>query len=93
VPTEEAKVDSMLDLRDVLPGERWRRIDSAIRLLEDRGEDWRLKLLLDDTPEGAALVRRLLARGRLRYDTSREPGGGQSVVVGPGPMARAPLTA
>lgn len=87
VEPEQSRVDDMLDLLAVPPEERWPRISAAIqRLDEQRGRQWKLKLLLPDGPETAAEMPLLIAqfgRAGLRYDSAREPGGVQGTVLAP----------
>jgi len=79
--------DGMLDLQSVPREAHWDRVSTAIRRLDDeRGRPWRLKLLIQDTPEEAAVLPGLVAHlghAGLVYDFVREPGGGQGVVIGP----------
>ena len=81
----------MLDLQGVPSGEQWGRIRAAAHRLDgDRGRDWRLKVLLADTPEEAGALPPLIDRLRmagLQHDAVREPGGIQGVVITP---ARSP---
>ncbi len=81
------RIDDMLDLQSVPSGERWGRIQSAVRRLDgERGRDWRLKLLLADTPEEAGAFPPLVTRLRLaglQHDAVREPGGIQGIVITP----------
>jgi hypothetical protein len=88
------RLDGMLDLQGVPSTERWNRIHSAVlRLDGERAGDWRLKVLLPDTPEEAGLLPHLmrqLAHSGLAHDSVREPGGGQGIVIAP---ARAPALA
>jgi hypothetical protein len=80
-------LDGMLDLQAVPAVERWRRVVDAIQRLDrERGGRWRLKLIIPDTPEEAAILPDLVARlgqAGLAHDSSREPGGGQGIVVAP----------
>ena len=75
--------DGMLDLQSVPREAHWYRDSSAIRRLDDeRGRPWRLKLLIQDTPEAATVLPGLVAElghAGLVYDFVREPGGGQGV--------------
>jgi hypothetical protein len=81
----------MLDLQSVPPTEQWERVAHAVRRLHvERGPEWRLKLLLPDTPESAGATPHLvshLARAGLRHDAMREPGGVQGIVVTPRPAS------
>lgn len=80
-------VDAMVDLVGVAQGERWGRVGQAVQRLErERGDRWRLKLLLPDTPDEASTVPRLVALlggAGLAHDSFREPGGVQGMVVTP----------
>jgi hypothetical protein len=97
VTPRPSRVDGMLDLLAVPQGERWARVEGAIRRLDDeRGRSWRLKLLLPDTPEEASALPRLVARlgdAGLAHDSVREPGGAQSMVVAPRAPAAVPAAA
>ncbi len=87
IGTGREHIDDMLDLQSVPAEERWARIRSAARRLDDeRGHDWRLKILLADTPEEAGALPPLVTRLRLaglQHDSVREPGGIQGMVITP----------
>jgi hypothetical protein len=93
--------DGMLDLQGVPREAHWDRVSTAIRRLDDeRGRPWHLKLLIQDTPEEAAVLHGLVAElghAGLVYDFVREPGGGQGVIITPrqnaGTRTRAPVAA
>lgn len=93
--------DGMLDLQSVPKEAHWDRVSMAIRRLdEERGRPWHLKLLIQDTPEEAAVLPALVAElghAGLVYDFVREPGGGQGVIITPrqraGARTRVPVTA
>jgi hypothetical protein len=91
------RIDDMLDLQSVPSGERWGQIQRAVRRLDDaRGRDWRLKVLLADTPEEAGALPPLVVRLRLaglQHDAVREPGGIQGMVITPARAEEALLVA
>ncbi|HEX2186690.1 MAG TPA: hypothetical protein VHN78_14425 [Chloroflexota bacterium] len=85
----EERLDDMLDLQAVPSTEHWERIADAVRRLDlELGRPWRLKVLVQDTPEAAGTMPQLVAQlsdAGLRHDSIREPGAGgvQGIVVAP----------